>query len=91
MSENRIQVPVTNLQSILNGTWLNFNISTTYQLDELKIQEKNIAVEKECMTTYLKSGAQCNIRTSPDNGGDPKSDHIINIYNTQPGKRKHNN
>ena len=31
MSENRIQVPVTKVQGILKGTWLNFNISTAYQ------------------------------------------------------------
>ena len=41
MSENRIQVPVTKLQGILNGAWLNFNISTT---NEFKMQERNIAV-----------------------------------------------
>ena len=44
MSDNRIQVPVTKLQGILNGAWLNFNISTTYQLNEFKMQERNIAV-----------------------------------------------
>ena len=69
MSENRIQVPVTKRQGVLCGTWLDFKISITYQLNELKMQEKycsNIQnmkklIKKECMMTYLKNGAQCNI------------------------------
>ena len=43
------------------------------------------------MATYLKNGAWCNMEAPLDDREDLKFDQIINIYSTQPGKRKHNN